>query len=228
MVKDKRKFALGVGLQAAFLIVLVAFLSPIFGGQNGLDFLDNLYNSISKGSAYYIPNVTEDSAAFQGTSVSVALAMESGEQAGQTVSLFERAGAGAASEDNVVKVGGDLGAILARALGDADAMYHNDGQAVSSAYGYDERRALYNWWYALNEMEKDLKKQGLFREASAVATARKRAVETSYNYYGIEPEEMTSKIGIVILSLIFYVVYTIWYGFGFMYIFEGLGMRLGH
>jgi hypothetical protein len=24
------------------------------------------------------------------------------------------------------------------------------------------------------------------------------------------------------------VVYTIWYGFGFMYIFEGLGMRLGH
>jgi hypothetical protein len=228
MVKDKRKFALGVGLQAAFLVVLLAFLSPIFGGQNGLDYLDNLYNSISKGSAYYIHKVTEDSAAFEGKSVSVSLAMTSGEQAGQTVSLFERAGADAASEDDMVKVSGDLGAILARALGDADAMYHNDGQAVSSAYGYDERHALYNWWYAMNEMEKDLKKQGLFREASAVATARKRAVETSYNYYGIEPEKMTSKIGIVILSLIFYVVYTIWYGFGFMYIFEGLGMRLGH
>jgi hypothetical protein len=53
-------------------------------------------------------------------------------------------------------------------------------------------------------------------------------VETSYNYYTIVPEKMTSKLGVVILSLIFYVVYTIWYGFGFMYMFEGWGMRLGH
>jgi hypothetical protein len=28
--------------------------------------------------------------------------------------------------------------------------------------------------------------------------------------------------------LIFYVVYTVWYGFGFMYLFEGWGMKLEH
>jgi hypothetical protein len=32
----------------------------------------------------------------------------------------------------------------------------------------------------------------------------------------------------VILSLLFYVVYTLWYGVGVLYLFEGLGLKLGH
>jgi len=32
----------------------------------------------------------------------------------------------------------------------------------------------------------------------------------------------------VIFSLVFYVVYTLWYGFGIMYMFEGWGLRLEH
>ena len=28
--------------------------------------------------------------------------------------------------------------------------------------------------------------------------------------------------------LLFYVIYTMWYGFGFMYLFEGFGMKLDH
>lgn len=228
MVADRRKFALGLGLQAAFFAVLIAFFSPLFSGQNGLDYLDNLYNSISKGSAYYIPAVSEESGALQGRSVSMTLSMADAEQAALTARLLEGGGAVAVAEGGALTVSGDLGSILSRCLGDADAMYHNDGQTLSQAYGYDERRALYNWWWALTEMEKSLKKQGLFKEARVVTAARKKAVETSYNYYGIVPEEMTSKLGIVILSLIFYVVYTVWYGFGFLFLFEGWGMRLGH
>ena len=113
-------------------------------------------------------------------------------------------------------------------LEDADLMYHNDGAAVSGKYGYEERQALYNWWRALKEMEKDLKKQKKFKEAEVVAQVKKKAVETSYNYYGIEPRKISSKIGIVLFSLIFYVIYTVWYGFGFMFMFEGWGLKLDH
>ena len=61
-----------------------------------------------------------------------------------------------------------------------------------------------------------------------VSAAQKRAVETVYNYYGIEPQRISDRFGIVILSLVFYVVYTVWYGFAIMYLFEGWGIKLSH
>jgi hypothetical protein len=54
-----------------------------------------------------------------------------------------------------------------------------------------------------------------------------KAVETSYNYYGITAENIGDKIGIVLISLVFYVVYTLWYGFGILYLFEGFGHEPG-
>lgn len=228
MINDKRKFFMGLGMLIGFVVVLVLFFSPIFGGQNGLDYLDNLYNSISKGSAYYIPKVKGESSEFHGRSVSVTLAMANRKQADQTAQLFVASGAESIAEKTQLKVTGDLGKILDRCLADADAMYYNDGQKVSGAYGYNEKTVLYNWWKALKEMEKALKKQKKFQEAQIVALVKKKAVETSYNYYTIEPKKIADRIGIVIFSLVFYVIYTMWYGFGFMFIFEGLGMKLGH
>jgi hypothetical protein len=50
----------------------------------------------------------------------------------------------------------------------------------------------------------------------------------AYNYFGIEAQSVRDKYLIVIASLIFYVVYTLWYGFGVMYLFEGFGLNLSH
>ena len=69
MIEDKRKFFMGSGLMVLFVIVLAIFFSPVFGGHNGLDYLDNLYNSISKGSAYYIPNLRDQNREFKGASL---------------------------------------------------------------------------------------------------------------------------------------------------------------
>ena len=107
-------------------------------------------------------------------------------------------------------------------------MYHNDGEKVSGKYSYNEKQALYNWWQALNAMEKNLKKQKKFKEAEIVASVVKKAVESSYNYYKIEPKKITDRWGVVIFSLVFYVIYTMWYGFSIMFMFEGWGMMLGH
>ena len=224
----KGKFYGGWAMLLVFAIVLVIFFSPVFNGKNGLDYLDNLYNSISKGSAYYIDKVKPDAEAFNGNSVSVVLDAKNKDQAAQTAILFNKAGANAVVKDINVEVSGDLGVILSSVLKDADLMYYNDGASVKEKYGYEGRRALYNWWQALKSMDLDLKKQKLFKEAKAVTLIKKKAVETSYNYYQIEPQKITDNLWIVIMSLVFYVIYTVWYGFAFMYIFEGWGLSLDH
>ncbi|MBU4260192.1 MAG: hypothetical protein KKH45_12535, partial [Proteobacteria bacterium] len=125
-------------------------------------------------------------------------------------------------------VSGDLGNILANCLTDSDSMYNNDGTKVSNKYGYNERQVLYNWWKALKAADKDLKKQKLFKEAKVVTLVINKVVETSYNYYKIEPQKITDKMGIVIFSLVFYVGYTLWYGFAILFMFEGWGLKLEH
>jgi hypothetical protein len=228
MIEKKQEFFCGLGLVITFVIALIMFFSPIFGGLNGLDYLDNLYNSISKGSAYYIPKVKEESDQIKGKHVSVRLTTANWQQAEQTAKLFEMAEVKTDINGAQLKVEGDLGMILDNCLDDADAMYYNRGEKISTKYGYNEKQALFNWWNALKEMDKDLKKQKKFMEAKVVELVIKKAVESSYNYYGIEPQKINERIWLVIFSLLFYVIYTVWYGFGFMFIFAGWGMKLEH
>ncbi len=228
MIAKKGKFMLGLGLLAAFFVVLIIFFSPIYSGKNGLDYLDDLYNSISKGSAYYIPYAKEQAGLFSGTAIDVSLELKGEEMAKQAALLLTGAGAEAQVSGNALKVNGDLAKILESCLADADKMYANDGQAVSSRYGMEEKSALYTWWNVLSAADKALKAQEKFKEAKVVDLVKGKAVETSYNYYKIEPQKIGDKIGLVIFSLVFYVIYTLWYGFAIMYMFEGWGMQLEH
>ena len=93
MIAHKGIFFRGLGLMVAFAIVFVIFFMPVFNGENGLDYLDNLYNSISKASAYYIPKVAEESRDYAGKKVTVSLQMHSEEEAARTERLFQQAGA---------------------------------------------------------------------------------------------------------------------------------------
>jgi hypothetical protein len=228
MIENKKKFYAGLGLLIAFLIVLVILFMPIFSGINALANLDMLYNSISKGSAYYIPKAKKEAKPLHGTQISVNLNLDNDKQAQQSAPLFEKGGARVEVSGANLKVSGDLGQILENSLKDADYMYHNDGKRVSDKYGIPEKEALHNWWKALKALDLALKKQKKFAAATVVDLIQKKAVETAYNYYGIEPQKITSRLGVVIFSLIFYVVYTLWYGFAIMYMFEGWGLRLEH
>ncbi len=228
MIARKKEFTLGLGLLIAFFAVLAVFFSPVFNGHNGLDYLDSLYNSISKGSAYYIPKLKDEAKTFNGNNVELSLAMANPAQAQQTSQLFMKAGAMVNVTDAKLKVTGDLGKILDNCLVDADAMYKNDGNAVAGKYGYGERQALYNWWQSFKGVEKSLNEQKKFKEAKAVANISKKGIEASYNFYKIEPQSIMDRLGVVIFSLVFYVIYTLWYGFAIMFMFEGWGMQLEH
>lgn len=228
MIARKDKFLTGMILMILFTGVFVAIFMPLFNGQNGLKYLDNLYNSISKGSAYYIDSVRDEIAGLEGSELTLNLTMHSEVQAQQTVSLFMKAGAQVGHDGAQLTVTGNMVRILGHCLDDAQLMYDNDGGAITGKYGYAEKAVLYNWWSALKAMDFDLKRQKKFKLAKMAELVNKKAVETAYNYYGIEGQKISDRIGVVIFSLIFYVGYTLWYGFGIMYLFEGWGMRLEH
>ena len=228
MIADKKEFYGGLGLLIGFVVILAVIFSPVFKGQNGLEFLDDLYNSISKGSAYYIPKVKKEIETFAGKSVSVTISMADDVQTQQTAALFMKGDALVNVSGTQLKIEGDLAKILLNCLTDADSMYINDGQAVAARYSYNERQVLYNWWQALKALNKDLTKQKQFKAASAVDMVATKAVETSYNYYRIEPQKISDRALFVIFSLVFYVVYTLCYGFAIMFMFEGWGMKLEH
>lgn len=229
MIANKRKFYLGLVLMVAFCAVLAGMFMPIKDHGNGLAYLDNLYNSISKGSAYYIDAVREDTQSMEAPdNLTLTLKMKSDKQAEETIRLFIKAGAQVSQDGATLTVSGNIQKILAICLDDAQAMYDNDGAMISGRYGYNERAVLYNWHTALKAMDFDLKQQNQFTVAKKVDIVAKRAVETAYNYYGIQGQKISERAGVVAFSLIFYVVYTLWYGFGIMYMFEGVGMRLEH
>ncbi|MDZ7698015.1 MAG: hypothetical protein U5R49_14215 [Deltaproteobacteria bacterium] len=228
MMANKKEFFTGLAMMAAFVVVLVIIFSPLFKGHNGLEYLDSLYNSISKGSAYYIPAVKEEIAPFEGKAVKVTLHMADPEQAKQTAMLFEAGGASVTVNGRDLKISGDLGQVLENCLVDADHMYFNRGEKVSDKYGYDARRVLFDWWNACKGMDKSFSRQKEFKAAKIVSLVAQKAVETAYNYYGIAPQKITDRMGVVIFSLVFYVVYTLWYGFAIMFMFEGWGLRLEH
>ncbi|OQY06264.1 MAG: hypothetical protein B6I22_05755 [Desulfobacteraceae bacterium 4572_123] len=228
MIENKKEFYGGFGLLIGFAVILGIIFLPIFKGQNGLQYLDNLYNSISKGSAYYIQTVKKETDTFSGKSIQVVIEMADEARAQQTAFLFMKGGALVNVSGTGLKVEGDLSKILSNCLADADSMYINDGQTISSKYGYNERQVLFNWWKALKSMDKGLTKQKEFEAAKVVSQVVKKAVECSYNYYKIEPQKISDRVGIVIFSLVFYVVYTLCYGFSVMYMFEGWGMKLEH
>ena len=228
MIKRKKEFTLGLVMLISFFVVLVIIFSPLFGGHNGLEYLDRLYNSIAKGSAYYIPKVRDDIKQMGESSVDVTLTMDSAAQAQQTAPLFMQAGALVNVSDSKLRVNGNLEKMLNACLDDADAMYHNDGKKLADKYGYNERQVLYNWWKAFKSAEKVLLDEKKFKEAQVIVQLNQKALETAYNFYQIEPQKIMDRLGVVIFSLGFYVVYTMWYGFAILFMFEGWGMQLEH
>lgn len=226
MIADKFKFYTGLGLLAIFTVVLAIMFSPVFNGDNALEYSDELYNSISKDSAYYIPDVREDGTKHVGTIIDVAFEMNTEEQAEQTALLYQESGVEVVTSGVELEVSGDLGKIIETCLNDADAMYHNNGEKITGRYGYGERQVLYNWWESFEAIKEELEDEDMFDQAKILTRANERAVEPAYNYYEIEPEDIKDKAGIVIFSLVFYIIYTVCYGFGLMYLIEGLGLKI--
>lgn len=224
---NKKAMSIGIFLGLSFLGVLALIFSPIFGeGKNGLMFSDDLFNNLSKGSSYFIPKVMGDSKKFVGKDISTVLKMEKPEQVEKAVKVLTVAGAKAEATGAEIKISADIGRLMEKALKDSDDMYKNDGKSVSGRYGFDEKEVMIAWWNLMKPLDKQLKKEGKIEEAKIVSDVMKKAVETAHNFYGIEAQKVTDKAGLMVSLLVFYVAYTMWWGFAIYYMFEGIGLSM--
>ena len=205
-IAHKGEFSKGIILTVSFLVVLVIMYLPVFKGKNGLEAADQLFNSIAKGSTYYIQSVMQKNEPFIGQDFHVTITMKDPDTAGKTALIFFTSGASVEQTGAELVIRGDLGKTLAAALQDADNMFNNRGSLLSDKYGYDPKEAMYNWWSAFKLVDKALKKQKRFKEAKFVSEVQTKAVETGYNFYGIVPEPVSKRAGILSFSLVFYVI----------------------
>ncbi len=225
LVRDKKHFTLGIAMAVSFFVLLFVILAPIFGdGRNGLEFSDDIFNKLSKGSAYFIPKIAKNNERLLGKQFSATIKIDKPEDAQRVAGLLSSAGAKVEQKEGTLKIEGDLGAMLAAAARDADFMYKNNGEKVKSAYGYDEKKVMKDWWTALSKMDKAFQSTKDFENSRVVAELNKKVVEPSYNYYGIQAQKVTERAGTMIGLLSFYVIYTMWWGYALYNLFEGIGL----
>jgi hypothetical protein len=226
IVKNKKQFVWGLTLGASFAVILLLMFSPLFHGENSLQAADRLFNSIAKGSTYYFPGLQEKNEHYKDVKFEVTLKLVDEDMAGKATKLLAEAGVGVAVNSAEVKASGYMGQIVQAALQDSEAMFNNQEEAIAAKYGYPGKEVLYVWWSTFKSLDKELKKQKMFAEASFLADVVKKGVEVGYNFYGISPQKASTKAGILSFSLIFYVIYTLWWGYAILFLFEGVGMQM--
>ena len=227
LVMNKKEFTKGLYLAVSFLIALAVMFLPIFGnGRNAFRAADRLYNSIAKGSTYYMPALLKQNAAYLGHSIDVVLNLDNPEILQKAGRLYAATGAKVQQTGSQLRLVGDLGQITALAIKQSDTVFHNRGEEIAQQFGFLQREALFVWHYTLKAMGKNLTKQKQFADAAWLEEVNKRGVEVAYNFYKIEPRSAYSSAGILGFSLVFYVIYTMWWGFAILFLFEGLGLEM--
>jgi hypothetical protein len=227
IVMNKKTFGVGLLLALSFFGVLFLIFSPIFGeGRNGLVYSDEMFNKLSKGSSYFIPKVAKSNEKFNTTTLALTVRLDKIEQNATTIKILAAAGADAKTASPEIQINANLGSLMSKILQDADDMYKNDGKKLVDRYGMDEKEAMTSWWNVLKVMDKELKKQGKIEEAKIVSDVMKKAVEPAYNFYKIDAQKVSEKAVIMSGLLVFYVAYTMWWGFAIFYLFDGIGLTM--
>jgi hypothetical protein len=227
VIRNKGPFIMGLFLALSFIGVWILIFSPIYGGgMNGLDFADDLFNKLSKGSSYFIPELKEANKEFQGRSFAVSITLEKPKEVELINKLFVAAGSKVDVQGTNLKIEGDLGKTIDLVLKDSDLMFHNQGKELMTAYGFDEKEVIKGWWTALSKMEKFFKKNLKIEEANHISEISKKGIEPAYNFNKIEPQRVIDRAGLMISLLAFYVFYTMWWGYAIFYLFDGVGLTM--
>lgn len=226
LIPNKGALIKGLLLLVTFAVVLVAMFLPLINGHNALEAADKLFNSIAKGSTYYIEDLLKKTQALKETSFTANLNFDKPETAEQTAKILSTAGAQTKAEGTKVTVTGNLQQVLLAALADSDAMFKNNEQPLVQKYGLPGKQALLVWWKSLKEIHKDLTRQKQFALAASIDTVIKKGVEVGYNFYGIQAQTASSRAGVLAFALIFYVVYTLWWGVAIMFLFDAFGLEM--
>ncbi len=225
LIVNKKQFGISFFMIIVFAVVLFLMFSPLFNGQNAFQASDGLFNSISKASTNHMAELHAilDKLEHNDASQSLIMPQTVGDN---LVVMLNKAGAKASYTENELKVSGDLKVIFKRILADSEAMFNNNGEALKSAYGIDPKTAMYDWWVYTNASSKAYKLVKKFAASKVLEEIKTKGVEVGYNYFGVAPTPASERVGITTFALVFYVVYTLWWGYAIFFLCEGLGLMM--
>lgn len=234
LVVNKACFLRGSAMLCSFIFVFVLLLSPVFPDMDnpgkkltGLHFADSVFNSLAKGSSYFIPMVQEKIQPLKGKTVSITVPVKHEKMIPFATKVLEDAKMTVSTDQKTLTFTGDMGPLLEAVLFISDKMYNNDNKAVESKYGVDSALGVTNaCWDLLQPSIKELQKKGMIAEASVVDTVVRRAIEPAHNFYSVKATSVKEHIVLMSGLLVFYLIYTLWYGFGIFEFFEGIGLNM--
>ncbi|MDL2279369.1 hypothetical protein LJC15_01725 [Desulfovibrio sp. OttesenSCG-928-G11] len=241
LIRNGKAFTRGLMLMGSFIVIFVLFFTPVFpaqeeGGEktNGLVFADHLFNTLSKGSSnFFDPSLSDPKSvnvaveSVKGVTVDIETPIKDQALVESAVKLLGGYGFEVSAAGTGVKMKGDLYAFLSGALADSLSTYNNNFEEVAGRRdGMEGRQVMKTYWALVDGMIKPMQRAGQVKEATVVNTVKGKAVESSYNFYGITPLRVMDNVPLVAGFLIFYVIYTMWYGFAIFELFEGIGLTM--
>lgn len=231
MTERKKILGIGLVLLISFALTFWGMMHPFFTDMNGkkltgLQYADITFNELAKGSSYFIPAVIQTIREMKDIEINMTVKLKDAELASAAAAVIEKSGIQQVSlENNSISFCGKLADLLLSAAVDSDYLYKNEGEAISSKYeGEQPLKIAQAWWQLLSPCVKTLQVQHQIEQAKVVDLVIRKAIEPGNNFYGIVPARVSDHIFLVTALLVFYVFYSLWYGFSIYYIFEGLGL----
>jgi hypothetical protein len=222
IVVRKTKFTVGIVLTVTFFIILFVMHTGTMFGINGkslVDYTDEMFVSVSKGSVYFIPQIIKKSNEYVGRTIDIKI---KGDE--KTAMLFEKANAKVQLENAELKITGDLGEIQKSAAQDADLLFRGEDKTLYDKYGIGGKEVIKRWWASLKAMEGPLRKAKKFEEIELLSKVRIKALEPAFNYYGVEAASAGDYVIGITAIVVCYVLYTVWWGFAIYFLCEGVGL----
>jgi hypothetical protein len=226
LIVNGRSFYTGLSMAAGFGVVLVLLFLPIVRGRTPLAAADDLFNSVAKQSSYFIPELRKHASAHRGMLLDMRLTLPDADAAAKAAEVLGADGIEASATGAVVALRGDLGHLLGAALEDADEMFGNRAGAAGGGHGLGAREAMFARWQALKQLSRQLRTANEFEKASAVEEVITKGLEVSYNFYGITPSPGSAHAGVLGMALVFYLLYTVWWGYAIMWLSDGIGLQM--
>ncbi len=227
LIRHQKTMNIGLLLGITFFGILALIFSPVFGGgKNGLEYSDELFNKLAKGSSYFFPKLTGDLKGVEKQELAVSVKMENAGQAARAAKIFARGAPDTTSQGVQLLIKGNLAKLLGAVLEDSNSMYFDKGDEIREKYGMDEKEVMTTWWAALNRAVKELQKSRKTEQSNIILEVMKKGVEPAYNFYKIDPQSIGEKAFTATGLLVFYVLYTLLWGFAIFNLFDGLGLSM--
>lgn len=221
-MKRKRELMFGLILATSFLIMLSLMLTTSFNGKNLIAYADERFNSYSKQFSYFIPQVREDAKKFTSI-VKVTIDAEDQETV-QKMALLYKGCATVTIDNTLITIEGNLTKIFEVVLLDSECAFYNNEEYFIRKYGFSAKESLFYWHLSLTKISQIFAERGMFEESLFIKNqVLIKGVEPAYNFYGVKPIPIDT-VGVSLL--VFYVIYTLWWGFSIYLIFEGIGIRI--